>query len=60
MQTIDDDYIEELLMTTHTPLPDVLYKPGKSVPAEGRMRFRKRDRTGTRHSDHQSAAADAG
>lgn len=35
MQTLEDDYIEELLMTMHAPLSDVLYESGKSVPSEG-------------------------
>ena len=49
MQTLEDDYIEELLMTSIAPLSDVLYEPGKSVPSEGDMRFRRRavPRSGT-------------
>ena len=32
METIQDDYIVEMLMTTSPPLPDVLYQYGTCVP----------------------------
>ncbi len=34
MQTIEDDYIEELLDDDNTPLSDVLYQHRKCIPTE--------------------------
>ena len=34
MQKLDEDYVEELFMTTYTSLPDVLYEHRTCIPYE--------------------------